>query len=57
MRILDTFSKIFTVWLFNLILKKNYANFNYLDTFLGYNNFLKVPQEITWVVAHYTKLL
>ena len=36
MRTSDTFNKIFTVRLFNLILKKNYANFNNLDAFLGY---------------------
>ena len=57
MRISDTFNKIFTVQLFNLILKKNYGNFNYLDAFLGYKNYLKVPQEITQAVAQFTKLL
>ena len=57
MRISDTFNKIFTVQLFNLILKKNYANLNYLDAFLGYKSYLKVPQEITQAVAQYTKLL
>ena len=57
MRISDTFNKIFTVQLFNLILKKNYANLNYLDVFLGYKSYLKVPQEITQAVAQYTKLL
>ena len=35
-KVSDTFNEIFTVWLFNLILKKNYANFNYLHGFLGY---------------------
>ena len=32
-RVSDTFKKIFTVGLFNLILKKNYASFNYLHEF------------------------
>ena len=51
MRISDTFDKIITVQLVNLILKKNYAHFNYLDAFLGYKNCLKALQEITKVAA------
>ena len=56
-RVSDTFNKIFTTQLFNLILKKNYAHFNYLDAFLEYKNCLNAPQDITQVVAQYTKLV
>ena len=57
MRGFRQFSKIITVQLFNLILKKDYADFNYLHTFLEYKNCLEAPQEIRQVVVQYTKLL
>ena len=41
MRGFKQFLKTFKVRLFNLILKKNYINFNYLNAFLGCKNYLK----------------